>query len=277
MTQLIRPFDPWKSPLCTCREKYSLNPYTGCAHGCLYCYSTYIPDFYKLRLKKRLEQRVEIDLKKIPEKSLISISNSSDPYPPVERKLEKTRNILRLLRDYNMRIMIVTKSDMVCRDVDLLDKGAVSISIITLRDEVASLIEPGAPNPEKRIKALQRLKESGIPVILRLDPILPGLTEGEVEKIIEKCSFADHIVSSTLKLRYDSFKRLKNISGEVYRRLYFIEGEKIRNSFYMPTEIRRNILDKVKKICEEFGLSYAFCREGFNFRAESCDGSHLIP
>ncbi len=277
--RVIREFDPWKSPLCTCRMKYSLNPYTGCYHGCLYCYSTYIPDFYNLRIKKDLERKILKDLERLQKGSLISISNSSDPYPPIEKELTITRRAIDILLNSGMRILIVTKSNIVTRDSDLLSSNsAVSISVTSLRDSFQKKFEPRAPNPEKRISALKQLNDVGIPVILRLDPILPFINENEIERIIDRCSFVDHVVSSTLKLRYDSFNRLKRIlaeKSEIYRDLYFTKGEKIQSSFYLPRKIRERILLRVKAKCEELGLSYAFCREGFKFSGESCDGSHL--
>jgi DNA repair photolyase len=273
---LIRPFDPWKSALCTCPEKYSLNPYTGCSHGCIYCYSTYIPDFYRLRLKKNLLGRVEKDLSRLPDRSLISMSNSSDPYPPVEEKLGLTRKVLELIRNHNQRVMIVTKSDLVCRDLNLISEldAAVSVSITTLDKEKVKKLEPGAPEPIERIKALKKLHSEGIPCILRLDPVIPGVTEDEIEKIIEECSFVSHVVSSTLKLRFDSLKRISRaFPGLEYRRLY---RERIQNSFYLPRSLRLELLGRVRDACKNYGLSYAFCREGLPFKARSCDGSHLI-
>ncbi len=278
-TYLIKPFDPWKSPLCTCPEKYSLNPYTGCSHRCIYCYSTYIPNFYRLRVKKNLLPRVEKDLSKLPKRSPISMSNSSDPYPPLEKKLGLTRGVLKLLKEYEMDLMIVTKSDIVTRDIDLITEmnAAVSISLTTLDKKLASKLEPGAPEPMKRIEALRKLHSEGIPVILRLDPVIPGKTEREIENIIEECSFVSHVVSSTLKLRFDSLKRMiENFPDLEYYRQLYAKGEKIQNSFYLPREYRWKILNRVKRACERYGLSYAFCREGFDFKAKSCDGSHLI-
>jgi DNA repair photolyase len=273
---LIRPFDPWKSALCSCPEKFSLNPYTGCSHGCIYCYSTYIPDFYRLRLKKNLLRRVEKDLSKLPDRSLISMSNSSDPYPPVEKIFGLTRKVLELIKNHNQRIMIVTKSDLVCRDLDLiLELGAaVSLSITTLDREKAKKLEPGAPEPVRRISVLKKLHSEGVPCILRLDPVLPSLTENEIGRIVEECSFVSHVVSSTLKLRFDSLKRISNaFPGIEYGKLY---RDRVQNSFYLPKSLRLELLWRVRDACESYGLSYAFCREGVPFRAKSCDGSHLI-
>jgi DNA repair photolyase len=278
---LVKPFDPWKSKLCTCGDKFSFNPYTGCAHGCLYCYATYIPKFSHLRVKQRLLPRLEKDLRKLPENALISMSNSSDPYPPVERELELTRRCLLLIKEYDFRLLVVTKSDIVARDADILSemRCAVSITVTTLSKK-ASVIEPQAPNPYKRVEALKELKDAGIPVVLRLDPLIPFLTEREALEVIEACDFVDHVVTSTLKLRGDSFKKITTAFPELlekYRGLYFERGEKIQNSWYLPVEMRKRLLDMVAEKCNELGISCAFCREGFNFEAKSCDGSHLIP
>ncbi|MBE8539266.1 radical SAM protein [Geoglobus acetivorans] len=281
MNRLITPFDPWKSRICTCPVKYSLNPYTGCDHRCLYCYSTYIPNFFSARPKKLLLTRLERELKNLPENALISMSNSSDPYPPMERELELTRGALKLMAEKGVRLLVITKSDIVVRDADILAnmRSAVSITVTTIHDEIAGRIEPDAPKPGERIRALKELKKRGIPVILRLDPVMPGINEDHVEDVLERADFVDHVVASTLKLRRDSFARISREFPEIaerYRYLYFAEGEKIGGSWYLRRERREELLSRVAEKCEELGMSYAFCREGIPFRARSCDGSHLI-
>ncbi len=275
----IRPFDPWKSPLCTCPQKFSFNPYTGCAHNCIYCYATYIPRFNQLRLKKDLFKKLERDLQELPSNALISMSNSSDPYPPAERSLEITRRCLEIMKDYDVRLLVVTKSDIVTRDIDLLSemRSAVSITLTCLSNSIASKIEPNAPKPEKRIEALRKLKDAGVPVILRLDPIIPFLTENEALKVLEACDFVDHVVTSTLKLRKDILARFARVFPELAERYRRIYTEKVGRSYhYMPKDLRLKLLNPIVERCEELGISYAFCREGFKFKAESCDGSHLI-
>lgn len=278
MSDVVRPFDPWKSSLCTCPPKYSFNPYTGCAHNCLYCYATYIPHFHQLRLKKDVQKRLENDLRKLPEKQLISMSNSSDPYPPTERERRITRGCLKLMKEYDVRLLIVTKSDIVPRDMDILSEMRCAVSI-TVTSTGKNPLEPHAPPPESRINALKELHDAGIPVILRVDPIIPLLTEDEVLEVVEQCDFVDHVVTSTLKLRGDSFKKVINAYPQFereYRKLYFEKGEKIHSSWYLPSERRKDMLEKVVHKCEELGISCAFCREGFESDAGSCDGSHLI-
>ncbi len=276
---VIAPFDPWKGKLCTCRRKYSFNPYTGCAHGCLYCYATYIPNFYRLRLKERLLIRLEKDLRKLPENSVISMSNSSDPYPPVEKQLEITRKCLELIKEYDFPLLIITKSDIVARDAKLLSemRCAVSVTITGFRN--AAKLEPGAPAAERRVHALRIVADHSIPAILRLDPVVPFITEDEVEEVLYRCDFVDQVVSSTLKLRRDSFKRIARAFPELapkFRELYFERGERIGNSFYLPAELRERLLKKVADVCDRMGVPYSFCREVVPFKAKSCDGQHLV-
>ncbi len=276
---VINPFDPWKSKLCTCGKKYSFNPYTGCMHGCLYCYATYIPHFGNVRLKEKLLIRLEKDLKRLDLKKPISMSNSSDPYPPVEREYKITRKCIELMKDYGVKLLVVTKSDIVARDADILSEMNCCVSVTVTGFKYAKIIEPQAPMPEKRIEAMEKLKDAGIPVVLRLDPVLPFINESEVEEVLRRCDFVDHVVTSTLKLRGDSFRRIVSALPwleEQYRRLYFEMGEKIQNSWYLPESMRSKILRKVESICDELGISCAFCREGFKFKAKSCDGQHLL-
>ncbi len=247
-------------------------------HNCLYCYATYIPRFYEVRTKKKLLTRLEKEVKALPNNALISMSNSSDPYPKIEKEFELTRNSIKILSNARMRLLIITKSDMVKRDIDLLSemKSAVSITITTFKK--ADVIETNAPHPTKRLRALKKLKKEDIPVILRLDPIIPFINDVEIESIIKKCRFVDHIVTSTLKLRRDSYSKISHAFPElkeIFYTLYFKKGEKIGNSWYLPIDIRKELLNKVAEKCEEFEISYGFCREGLSFKAKSCDGSHL--
>ena len=276
---LITRFDPWKSSYCTCPLKYSLNPYTGCSHGCLYCYITsYIPNAFNLRVKKNVVKRVEKELREKKDKiSYISLSNSSDPYPPEEKKYEITRAILNVLNFYGIKRQIVTKSDLVKRDVDLLQKTSVSMSITTMKD--SKRIEPNAPDPEKRIEALKELSESGIKCSLRLDPIMPHINdsyESMHEVIFRAAPYIKHVTASTLKPRYDSLKRMKKaFPGIDWDGLYI---EKVGRAFYLDKERRMEILLKVRDICKDYGLTFSCCREGIpiNDKNVACDGSHLI-
>lgn len=283
--RVIREFDPWDGELCTCPAKYSLNPYTGCGHGCIYCYATYIPNFFEPRRKRKLKERVRGDLEYLEENSIISLSNSSDPYTPMDEEHEDTRECLKLFKEHNFRILMVTKSDLILRDIDLLRelKSAVTFTITTLKKEVHGKLEPNAPSPMKRIEAIRKLEEAGIPTGLRLDPIFPEITVGEIEKIVRKAANAGvrHVVTSTFKPRRDGWNRFKKIFPKVsgkLKSLYFESGERIDNSWYLPEKIRERLVEKVNDECTKQGIDFATCREGFleMGTSDSCDGSHLI-
>ncbi|MEM1981008.1 MAG: radical SAM protein [Candidatus Hadarchaeales archaeon] len=284
MMELLREFDPWRDPLCTCPPKLSLNPYTGCSHACLYCYITsYIPRGFECRPKKDLLRRLEREVEKLEGRPLISMCNSSDPYPPMERELLLTRGCLERLVG-RARVLLVTKSDLVVRDLDLLSRlpCAVSMTLTTLKPELARRLEPGAPSPEERLKALGKLCDAGVPVSVRLDPIIPGLNEAEIQTIVEAAASAGvkHVTSSTFKPRADSWERMGRGFPNLfpYLRELYSKGERRKRSLYLPSEMRRELMERVREACLSLGLTFSTCREGFPElqTSESCDGSHLI-
>mgnify|MGYP001078045685 CR=1 FL=1 len=167
---LISEFDPWRSKICTCPTKLTFNPYTGCDHRCIYCYaSSYIPRFLDCRPKKDLISRLRREAVNL-RGEIISISNSSDPYPVLEAETGLTRKCLEILSRQNCRIQIITKSNLVVRDVDLLKKtqSMVALSITTDDDEISRVIEPNAPPSSERLKAVGNLIENRIPVAARI-------------------------------------------------------------------------------------------------------------
>lgn len=288
-TSVLKVFDPWKSYLCTCPPKFSLHPYTGCSHKCLYCYATSYLGFRKSNPKENFALRLKRDLRKLPKGVLVNLSTSSDPYPPIEEKLGLTRSALRVLAEHGARILITTKSDLVTRDADLLlaAEAAVTITITSLDKSLARIVEPGAPPPRKRLHALSKLASLGIPVGIRLDPVIPFLNDydRELRSLLEAAhgAGARFVVTSTYKVKPDNFRRLVDAFPELrsrWRRLYYEEGEVIHGYRYLPAGIRARILRPVAEAAKALGLEYATCREGFRarelFNAGSCDGSHLI-
>jgi len=279
----IQPFDPWKSSLCTCPPKYSLNPYTGCGHRCLYCYATsFIKNFYRPRPKKDFLKIVERELKKLPENSLISLSNSSDPYQPLESTYKYTRKFLELLAEKNYRILIITKSDLILRDLDLLKNLRCAVSITITSKTLTSKLEPGAPSYKKRINAIKSLYKSNIPVSVRLDPVIPGLNEKEILEILDEVApFVKHITASTYKAKPDSLKRLTDAFPEkrvFWEELYLKGGKKLGNAIYLKDKIRYELINPLYKKAKEYGISFATCREALKEfeNPRKCDGSFLI-
>lgn len=279
---VIREFDPWKNPLCTCPRKYSLNPYTGCSFSCIYCYITgFIKDAFKVRIKKDVLTRVKKDIKRLNKNLFVSMSNSSDPYPYIEKKLKITRRILELFRDEGIRVLFVTKSDLVQRDVDVLKdmNAAVSITITTFK-EIYKKIEPFAPPPERRLKTMKVLHSNGIPVVLRLDPIIPFVNDDEdsIREVIERTSpYIKQVITSTFKPRWDSLKRFKEILPGIYEKLKNMYKMRFHGSFYMPEEKRFKIILGARKLALLHKLEFSSCREGFSeLNTVTCDGSDFI-
>ncbi|MDD5195253.1 MAG: radical SAM protein, partial [Candidatus Omnitrophica bacterium] len=155
---LITIFDPWKSNLCSCPDKFSLSPYTGCSHGCLYCYaSSYIRNFSIVRQKKDFLKRLSSEVKKLPPSSILAIANSSDPYLAQEEQLRLTRGALLVLKNYDLKINIVTKSALIIRDIEILKslkKILVSFTLTTLDQTLSKKLEPRASLPKERLTAM---------------------------------------------------------------------------------------------------------------------------
>lgn len=279
----ISQFDPWRSRLCSCPQKWSLNPYTGCGHGCLYCYATsFIPKFFEPRPKKNFIRVIEREITKLPKGAVISLSNSSDPYQPLEEKYQYTRKFLELIKDLDLRLLIITKSDMVLRDLDLIsrEKTVISITITTKRFD--RLLEPMAPSFERRLKAIIELKKKGYKVVARVDPLIPFINDSEsVDIVRELFPYVDHIVVSTYKARPDSLRRLQTqfpkLSSHL-KRLYLEMGSYFQNSIYLPLQIRKEILLKVTSLAKRLQLSVGLCREGIYpiQKLGKCDGSFLL-
>jgi DNA repair photolyase len=280
--RVIKEFDPWKGKFCTCPKKFSLNPYTGCSFNCIYCYITsYIKEPYRVRLKKNLIENVKKDLKNFDKSYYIMLSNSSDPYPYIEKYLNLTREVLRIFKENGIKVLIVTKSDILLKDIDILKEMNVVITVtITTLDEEYKKIEPFAPHPERRIKMLEILKKNGIPTAVRIDPIIPFFNDDleKIEKLIKRVSkYSSQIITSTLKLKYDSMKRFKEKIRDLYDKILPLYKERYGNSLYIERDKREKILKSIKEIATSYGLYFSTCRENLDYlNTNICDGSGLF-
>lgn len=178
--------DPWFG----C--KYTMNIYRGCQHLCIYCDSRsdcyQIPVFEDIYVKTNAIELLRNELPRKRIKGTIGTGAMSDPYIPLEKKLRLTRQALELIAQYRFPIHIITKSDMVTRDIDLLKRisltyAAVSMTITTCDDELAAKVEPYAPSPSKRLAALKQLSDNGIYCGITLMPVLPFI-EDNTENIV---------------------------------------------------------------------------------------------
>ncbi|MCE4624674.1 MAG: radical SAM protein [Desulfurococcales archaeon] len=290
--RVLAPFDPWRSSLCTCPFKLSLNPYTGCSFKCLYCYATAYIGYRDSTPKKDFKKRLARDLRRYDPRIPINIGTSSDPYPPEEIIYGLTRTALEMLVPLGRRILITTKGTLYAtRDLKLILAGNVAVTptITTLDPELSLILEPGAPLPEKRLLALRRAVKAGVPAGVRLDPIIPWVNDDpyDIEELVALIaeSGARFIVTSTYKARPDNLARIRRALGsqlgERLYKLYTRNGVRIQGYMYLPRDYRERLLSPVIAAARYHGLEYATCREGLIgrewFNAGSCDGTHLIP
>ncbi len=185
----------------------SVNPYRGCEHGCVYCFArpthAYMGlsaglDFEsKLFAKPNAAELLERELSKPGyEVRSIAIGTNTDPYQPVEKTWGIMREILEVLEAANHPVGIVTKSALVLRDIDILQRMAakglakVALSVTTLDRTLARAMEPRAATPAKRLETIKALSEAGIPTMAMMAPIIPGLTDSEIERVLESAGTA---------------------------------------------------------------------------------------
>jgi DNA repair photolyase len=185
----------------------SINAYRGCEHGCIYCFArpthAYLGhspglDFEsRLYMKPEAAKLLDAELRKPGYKpKVIAMGTNTDPYQPIERRYQITRQVLEVLNRFNHPAGITTKSANVLRDVDILADMAkrnlvkVFISVTTLDRDLARTMEPRASTPELRLKAIAGLHEAGVPVGVSVAPIIPALTDMEIESIIERAAEA---------------------------------------------------------------------------------------
>jgi DNA repair photolyase len=185
----------------------SVNPYRGCEHGCIYCFARPTHEYLGLSAGLDFESKIMVktDAPKLLEAELSSLkwkpqvlvmSGVTDPYQPVERKLRITRGCLEVLAKFRNPLAIITKNRLVTRDIDLLGElasnnaAAVNVSVTSLDPNLQRVLEPRTSAPAARLEAIAMLRAAGIPVGVMVAPIIPGLTDHEVPRIVEACAAA---------------------------------------------------------------------------------------
>jgi DNA repair photolyase len=174
--------------------RWTINPYRGCEFACRYCYARYTHEFMELRDPEEFERKIFVkhfnqttfrqELSRVPPGEEIAIGTATDPYQPAERRFGVTRAILEVLAsEHGRRLSLTSKSDLIRRDVDLLaaigrrNRLCVNITITTMDETLARLLEPLAPRPVLRLAAVEALAQKGIAVGVFPNPVLPGLTD----------------------------------------------------------------------------------------------------
>jgi len=197
----------------------SINPYKGCEHGCIYCFAR--PTHAYLNLSPGLDFETKLFYKPgaaaLLEQELrkpryvcqsISLGTNTDPYQPIERKYRVTRSILEVLRRFRHPVGIVTKgAALIERDLDILadmasaNLAVVAVSITSLKDEIKRTLEPRAASPASRLRVVRRLTEAGVPVMVMVAPVIPFVTDAELEQILEAAKEAGALAAGYVMLR----------------------------------------------------------------------------
>ncbi len=196
----------------------SINPYRGCEHGCVYCFArpthAYLGLSPGLDFETRLVARpnaAELLRRELSARSYkvatIALGTNTDPYQPIEKNRKITRSCLKVLRDFQHPVGIVTKGALIERDLDILAPMArnglvrVGISLTTLDRDLSRRMEPRAPSPQRRLGMIRNLTEAGVPVRVMTSPIVPGLTDHELENLLEAGKQAGADAASWIMLR----------------------------------------------------------------------------
>ena len=183
----------------------SINPYRGCEHGCIYCFARPTHAYHDLSPGLDFESRLfaKPNAPALLREELskpgyvcrpIAFGTNTDPYQPIEAHWQITRECIKVLAETNHPLTITTKSDRVMRDIDLLApmaaKGlaAVALSVTSLDSKIARTVEPRAPHPERRLTAVRRLADAGVPVFVSMAPVIPAITDHEIEHLVERAA-----------------------------------------------------------------------------------------
>ncbi|MFZ1939899.1 MAG: radical SAM protein [Terracidiphilus sp.] len=253
---------------------HAINPYRGCEFGCRYCYARYTHEFLemgpaeferKIYFKQNGAWLLEQELKRLKPGTEIALGTATDPYQPLERKLNITRSLLEVFaRSGGFRLGIVTKSALVTRDLALLQAVAkvnhlsVNITVTTLDRRLARILEPRAPRPDLRIKALAELRQAGIRAGVMCSPLMPGITDtrSSIESVAKAASEAGacYMFAGALFLKPCSLPTFFDFVREHFPQLLTAYEKRYSASAFVSPEYRKRIRDLVDAIRARYKL-----------------------
>ncbi|MEP6778828.1 MAG: radical SAM protein [Gemmatimonadaceae bacterium] len=294
----------FNAPAATGMGFWSINPYIGCAFGCAYCYARdthrwqleragvdgtrvaeSLPPWLaferRILVKQNAAARVRDALRssRAPKAGdKLVIGTATDPYQPAERHQQITRSVLEALSDVRgLSITIITKSPLVTRDVDLLarltarNRVTIHISLITLNRDLARRIEPRAPTPDSRLRAVRRLSDAGIDVGVNCMPVLPGITDqpqdlAELVKRVAEAG-ASHLAAASLRLKPSAKRRYLMLMRESFPELTDRYLSAYSDGMHIKGGYKTGLSEFMRKLCAKYGL---------NTRAYKYDGEELM-
>jgi len=249
---------------------FTINPYLGCQHGCVYCYARFMTKYTNhnkswgrfVNVKINSPEIVKKQIKKI-KGGLISISSVTDPYQPAEKKYQLTRSILKELVKHNVTISILTKSGLVSRDIDILKKFkpencVVGFSINTYSEKTRERFEPGASTIKDRIKSLRKLHLNGIRTWVFLAPILPKHSAKTIPKLLfEIKDSVDYVLVDKLNIKCGNWETISKTLFKYYPN-YFSKWKKILFSKTRKKIYYQNAYHYIYNLCSKYNISTKF-------------------
>lgn len=211
--------------------RFAINPYTGCSHGCAYCYAVFMQRYHPrseawgdyVDVKVNAPEVLERDIRQLRpgERGTVLLSSVCDPYQPEEARRHLTRRLLAILLNHGLPVSILTKSGLVTRDIDLLkafSEIVAGLTVTGLSEPDRRLLEPRASPHRERISALKSLRESGIPTYAFIGPILPGITDLDMV-FTDLEGLVDHALVDRLNLKKGTWERMEPFMARYYPKL----------------------------------------------------------
>jgi len=247
---------------------YCINPYIGCQHACKYCYA----ESYTRRFSKHTEAWGDfVDVKinaptvlarevKRKPKGTVYISSLTDAYQPLERKYELTRKLLEILLQHQFPITIQTKSALVLRDIDLIRKfheREVGFTMTTLNDDVRKSFEPTSSSVEEKLRAVKELKEKNVKTYVFFGPVLPYLSDQNLEQYFHQIADAgvDYIYVDKLNLKPRLWINLEGFLKNDFPQLH----TKWKDILLSKSDYYKNLKVQIDSLCRELKLECKFC------------------
>ena len=261
---------------------WTVNPYRGCEFACKYCYARYTHEFMEMRDGVEFEQKIYVkqhtadllrrDLRRVKRGESIALGTATDPYQPAERRYEVTRGILEeFVRHRGLELGIVTKSNLIVRDLDLLREVSrnnvvsVHITVTTLNVELARILEPRAPRPDLRMETVREISEAGINVGVSCSPVLPGITDSpaDLEALVREAAAAGarHVFANPLFLKPCSAAVFLSFLEMHFPHLVDNYRRRYQDRSFLPPSYGKRISQLIARLRQKYGIKRADPRE----------------
>jgi len=265
---------------------WTINPYRGCEFGCRYCYARYTHEFMEMHDGMEFEQKIYVkqhtaellrqELRKVKGEEAIALGTATDPYQPAERRYAVTRGILEeFVRHRGFELGIVTKSNLIVRDLELLQQIAssnelsVHVTITTLDTDLARILEPRAPRPDLRVEAVRTMAKAGLRVGVSCAPVVPGITDSpqNLEDLVRTAAEAgaDYVFANPLFLKPCSAAVFLPFLEQNFPHLVERYRQRYQDRAFLPPAYGKRLSTLITRLREKYKLTRVHRRDGGKF------------